>query len=94
MIFFRTNIIAAAISLVGLSAFAKDATICRSPTTGATQSSGAARLNDKTVFICDNGMKGTIRDSYKLGWRVIHMEDMEDDPVKPTKFTMILVEKD
>lgn len=92
--YFKISIFVAIISLASLSAVAKDVTICRSPTTGATQSSGPARLNDKTVFTCDNGMKGTIRDSYKLGWRVIQLTDMEDDPTKPTKFTLILLEKD
>ena len=58
--------------LLCTSAFAKDATFCRSDSV-PLEATSQQKLSDKVVFKCDNGTVGTVPELYKKGWRVIQL---------------------
>lgn len=76
------------------SAFAKQATFCKSGPMLLEQAQGTTFTNDTTEFVCGNGLKATVPDLYKQGWRVISLTVPITSVSYTRAFTSILIEKD
>ena len=74
-------------------AIASEATFCRSPVSKMLDA-GSGRLNDKTVFTCDNGGKGTLSSLLKGGYTLSQMHlNVAEDVRAASTFTLILLTK-
>ena len=88
------------IVLLGLSATAAagEAHFCGSPEVGALET-GRQDITDSTVFTCGGGIKGTLPELAKQGWKVVQMFDVSastslSDPSKNTAFSQLIIQKD
>jgi len=88
------------IVLLGLSASAAagEAHFCGSPEVGALET-GRHNVNDSTVFTCGSGIKATLPELAKQGWKVVQMFDVSastslSDPSKNTAFSQLIIQKD
>ncbi|GAL44405.1 hypothetical protein [Citrobacter werkmanii] len=88
------------IVLLGLSASAAagEAHFCGSPEVGAIET-GRHDVNDSTVFTCGGGIKGTLPELAKQGWKVVQVSDQmasssSSDPSKSTVYSRLIIQKD
>ncbi|MGU9866840.1 hypothetical protein [Kluyvera ascorbata] len=86
--------------LLGLSvsAVAGEAHFCGSPEVGAV-ASGRQDITDSTVFTCGGGIKGTLPELAKQGWKVVQVSDQmaslsSSDPSKSTVYSRLIIQKD
>lgn len=86
------------IVLLGLSASATagDAHVCHSPEYPVLESHN---VNDSTVFTCGSGIKATLPELAKQGWKVVQMFEVSastslSDPSKNTAFSQLIIQKD
>lgn len=86
--------------LVGMSTsvFAGEAHFCGSPEVSAL-ASGRSDVTDSTVFTCGGGIKGTLPELAKQGWKVVQVTDQMAssspmDPSKATVYSRLIIQKD
>ncbi|AUU87606.1 TPA: hypothetical protein ACX3KE_004529 [Enterobacter kobei] len=89
-----------AIVSLGLSAsaVAGEAHFCGSPEVG-TMEIGRQVVNDSTIFTCGGGIKGTLPELAKQGWKVVQVSDQmasssSPDPSKSTVYSRLIIQKD
>lgn len=76
------------------AASAKQATFCKSGPMLLEQAHGTSFTNDNTEFTCGNGMKATVPELYKQGWRVVSLNNVITSVSYTKAFTSILIDKD
>lgn len=88
------------IALLGMSAsvYAADAHVCGSPEIKAL-SNNQKTLDDNTIFTCGGGVKGTIPELAKQGWKIVQVTDQmgtlsPTDPTKSTTYSSLIIQKD
>lgn len=88
------------IALLGLSAsaVAGEAHFCGSPEVGAMEI-GRQDVDDSTVFTCGGGVKGTLPELAKQGWKVVQVSDQmapssSSDPSKSTVYSRLIIQRD
>lgn len=86
--------------LLSLSAsvHAGEAHVCDSPEVSAL-STNQKKLNESTVFTCGDGVKGTIPELAKKGWKIVQVVEQigtlsAADPSKTTAFLSMVIQKD
>lgn len=68
-------------------------TFCRTPAS-VMSGSGAKSLSDSTIFICDNGQKGTLNELLGKGWRLHSLiPSLAEDPRTASIFTLAVLTK-
>ncbi len=85
---------------LGMSASvaAGEAHFCGSPEVSAL-ASGRQDINDSTVFTCGSGIKGTLPELAKQGWKIVQVSDQmastsQMDPSKATVYSRLIIQKD
>jgi hypothetical protein len=73
-------------------AIAGEAHVCKSP--AVTGTSANAALTDDTVFTCGGGVKGTIPQLAKAGWKIVQQTDQADAPDMTKTYAQLIIQKD
>lgn len=68
-------------------------TFCRTPVS-VMSGSGAKSLSDSTIFVCDNGQRGTLNELLGKGWRLHSLiPSLAEDPRTASIFTLAVLTK-
>lgn len=69
-----------------------EGTFCRTPVMSLDASPVASIITDKTVFSCDNGIKGSLPDLVSKGWKVSTLiPNVAYDPKLSSSFTLTFI---
>ncbi|WP_312269579.1 hypothetical protein [Pseudescherichia sp.] len=86
--------------LLGMSAsvYAGEAHVCGSHEVNAL-ASDQGNVDDSTLFTCGGGVKGTIPELAKQGWKIVQVTDQvgtlsQTDPTKTTTYSRLIIQKD
>jgi len=86
--------------LLGMSAsvYAGEAHVCGSRQVNAL-ASDQGNIDDSTVFTCGGGVKGTIPELAKQGWKIVQITDQigtlsQTDPTKTTTYSRLIIQRD
>ena len=86
--------------LLGMSAsvYAGEAHVCGSRQVNAL-ASDQGNIDDSTVFTCGGGVKGTIPELAKQGWKIVQITDQigtlsQTDPTKTKPYSRMIIQKD
>lgn len=94
----KKTLIVAVLLGMSTSAIAGEAHFCGSPEVSAL-ASGRQDVNDSTVFTCGGGVKGTLPELAKQGWKIVLVSDQmastsQMDPSKATVYSRLIIQKD
>lgn len=78
--------------------YAGEAHVCGSPKV-SVMASDQGDINDSTVFTCGSGVRGTIPELAKQGWKIVQVTDQmatlsAGDPSKSTAYSRMIIQKD
>jgi len=86
--------------LLGMSAsvYAGEAHVCGSRQVNAL-ASDQGNIDDSTVFTCGGGIKGTIPELAKQGWKIVQITDQigtlsQTDPTNTTTYSRLIIQRD
>lgn len=94
----QKKVIISLISMLTGTAYAGEAHVCNSPDV-PVMAPHKARLNDNTVFNCENKISGTIPNLALEGWKIVQVMEQTGemnvtDPSRSTTYTQLIIQKD